>query len=114
MKLKIGGLFYEIESIYRGELCARVHDFYKSTFGGEVIPLNEHEGKLLHAELKLQEDVVLHLSDDYGKGTSNTGAQILLTFNNKETQQRIYDALSVKGDPHMPLNRIFLMRFTVK
>lgn len=33
-------------------------DFYKSTFGGEVIPLNEHEGKLLHAELKIQEDVV--------------------------------------------------------
>ncbi|MDT0694008.1 VOC family protein [Staphylococcus chromogenes] len=82
-------------------------DFYKSTFGGEVIPLNEHQGKLLHAELKIQEDVVLHLSDDYGKDTSNTGAQILLTFNNKETQQRIYDALNVKGNPHMPLNRTF-------
>ncbi|WP_419791296.1 VOC family protein [Staphylococcus chromogenes] len=82
-------------------------DFYKSTFGGEVIPLNEHQGKLLHAELKIQEDVVLHLSDDYGKDTSNTGAQILLTFNNKETQQRIYEALSVKGNQHMPLNRTF-------
>lgn len=82
-------------------------DFYKSTFGGEVIPLNEHQGKLLHGELKIQEDVVLHLSDDYGKDTSNTGVQILLTFNNKETQQRIYEALSVKGNPHMPLNRTF-------
>ena len=89
-------------------------DFYKSTFGGEVVPLNEHQGKLLHAELKIQEDVVLHLSDDYGKGTSNTGAQILLTFNNKETQQRIYDALSEKGDPPVSYTHLTLPTMPVR
>lgn len=82
-------------------------DFYQSIFGGKVIPLNEHQGKLLHAELKIQEDIVLHLSDNYGKSISNEGTQILLTFDNKETQQRIYNALSDKGNPHMPLNRTF-------
>ncbi|UEX90666.1 VOC family protein [Staphylococcus ratti] len=82
-------------------------DFYRETFGGEVIPLNEHQGKLLHAELKIQEDVVLHFSDSYGKPARNEGTQILLTFDNPETQQRIYDALSDQGNPHMPLNQTF-------
>lgn len=81
--------------------------FYHDTFGGEKIILNEHQGKVLHAELKIQEDVVIHLSDTYGKPVQNDGNQILLTFDHPGTQQRIFDALSVQGNPHMPLNKTF-------
>lgn len=81
--------------------------FYHHIFGGEMIPLNEHQGKLLHAELKIQADVVLHLSDTYGKANQNDGNQILLTFDHPETQRRIYDALSEQGNPHMSLNKTF-------
>ncbi|WP_341776117.1 hypothetical protein [Staphylococcus hyicus] len=57
--------------------------------------------------MKIQADVVLHLSDTYGKANQNDGNQILLTFDHPETQRRIYDALSEQGNPHMSLNKTF-------
>lgn len=34
--------------------------FYQKTFGGVLKRLNEHEGKLLHAELEMTTGVTLH------------------------------------------------------
>lgn len=41
-------------------------DFYKTAFSGEIKILNETNGRLLHAELHVSDDVVLHISSSYG------------------------------------------------
>ncbi|KAI7282712.1 hypothetical protein KC345_g3406 [Hortaea werneckii] len=42
-------------------------EYYQNVFGGEIKVLNEHNGKLLHAELHLGQTLI-HFSNDYGKG----------------------------------------------
>lgn len=73
--------------------------FYQKTFGGALKPLNENEGKLLHAELEITAGVTLHLSSNYGKPIDRQGDHLILTFDQLEEQQRIYEALSEAGDP---------------
>ncbi|HEC2158158.1 VOC family protein [Staphylococcus delphini] len=81
--------------------------FYQKTFGGVLKRLNEHEGKLLHAELEITTGVTLHLSSNYGKPIERQGYHLILTFDQLAEQQRIYEALSEAGDPHMPLQKTF-------
>ncbi|MCD8872499.1 VOC family protein [Staphylococcus gallinarum] len=82
-------------------------DFYKTAFSGEIKILNETNGRLLHAELHVSDDVVLHISSSYGRPTSNNNTNIILTFDRLEEQRQVYEALSVEGDPHMPLDKTF-------
>ncbi|EJE4551972.1 VOC family protein [Staphylococcus pseudintermedius] len=81
--------------------------FYQKTFGGALKPLNENEGKLLHAELEITAGVTLHLSSNYGKPIDRQGDHLILTFDQLEEQQRIYEALSEAGDPHMSHQKTF-------
>lgn len=41
-------------------------DYYQSLFGGDIHILNEHAGKLLHAELHLGSSLI-HFADTYGR-----------------------------------------------
>jgi PhnB protein len=70
--------------------------YYQSVFGGEIKVLNEHQGKLLHAELKLGESLI-HFSDDYGKGAKTDNVSILLTLDSEEQLRGIYDKLIADG-----------------
>ncbi|WP_340020620.1 glyoxalase/bleomycin resistance/extradiol dioxygenase family protein [Paenibacillus sp. FSL K6-1096] len=71
-------------------------DYYKSVFGGEIKVLNEHKGKLLHAELHLGPSI-LHFSDDYGKGRKTEQVSILLTLDHEDQLRRIYEQLAADG-----------------
>lgn len=71
-------------------------DYYKSVFGGEVKVLNEHKGKLLHAELHLG-GAVIHFSDDYGKGRKTEHVSILLTLDQEAELRSIYEQLAADG-----------------
>lgn len=82
-------------------------DFYKHAFGGEEKILNETNGHLLHVELHINESIVLHLSSTYGREWHNDNTNIILTFDDLEEQQKVYDALSKAGEPHMPLEKTF-------
>jgi PhnB protein len=72
--------------------------YYQSVFGGEIKALNEHKGKLLHAELHLGQSLI-HFSDDYGKGRKTDNVSILLTMDNEEEMRGIYDRLTADGGP---------------
>lgn len=37
----------------------------------------------------------------------NDNTNIILTFDDLETQKQVYDKLSEAGDPHMPLSKTF-------
>lgn len=82
-------------------------DFYNSVFGGEIIILNQQKNKILHAEVQIDESTVLHLSSNYGKPFSNENVNLILTFDDLEKEQRVYNDLSKNGDPHMPLAETF-------
>ncbi|GEP84933.1 DNA binding 3- demethylubiquinone-9 3-methyltransferase domain-containing protein [Staphylococcus piscifermentans] len=82
-------------------------DFYNSIFGGKIIILNQQKDKILHAEVQINESTVIHLSSSYGKPFSNDNVNLILTFDNLEEEQRVYDALSENGNPHMPLAKTF-------
>lgn len=73
-------------------------EYYKSVFGGEIKVLNEHKGKLLHAELQLG-DTLIHFSDDYGKGAKTTNVSVILTLDNEEQMRSIYEKLISDGGP---------------
>ncbi|PCF86111.1 VOC family protein [Staphylococcus intermedius] len=81
--------------------------FYENTFGGVRKVLNEHEGQWLHVELEISEGITLHLSSNYGKPIERAGYNLILTFDQQEAQQRVYEALSEEGNPHMPLQKTF-------
>ncbi|HJF67783.1 VOC family protein [Staphylococcus kloosii] len=82
-------------------------DYYQSAFGGEVKILNKAKDNILHAELHVSTAVILHLSSNYGKTYSNENTDIILTFDDLATQEQAYNALSVEGNPHMPLEKTF-------
>jgi len=82
-------------------------NFYKNAFGGEVNVLNEKNEQWLHAELHIGETIILHISSTYGREWHNDNTNIILTFDQLETQQSVYDALSEFGDPHMPIEKTF-------
>ncbi|WP_412521505.1 VOC family protein [Staphylococcus simulans] len=89
------------------ENVAQAAEFYQSVFGGEIKVLNQQKEQVLHAEVHVSESMVLHISSNYGKPFSNENVNLLLTFEDPSEQQRVYDALSVDGDPHMPITKTF-------
>ena len=70
--------------------------YYQSVFGGEIKILNEHKGKVLHAELVLGKTLI-HFSDDYGKGAKTENVSIIMQMESEEETQRIYDQLIADG-----------------
>ena len=89
------------------ENVAKAAEFYQSVFGGEIKVLNQQKEQVLHAEVHITDAIVLHLSSNYGKPFSNEDVNLLLTFEDSTEQQRVYDALRVGGDPHMPITKTF-------
>ncbi|MDW5471053.1 VOC family protein [Staphylococcus equorum] len=80
--------------------------FYENAFGEEEKILNETNGRL-HTEFHVNATVILHISSTYGKEWRNDNTNIILTFDDLEVQQQVYNALSKLGDPHMPLEKTF-------
>jgi len=71
-------------------------EYYQSVFGGEIKVLNEHKGKLLHAELHLGQTLI-HFSDDYGKGAKTENVSIILGLDSEEQLRAIYERLTSDG-----------------
>lgn len=70
--------------------------YYQSIFGGEIKILNEHKGKVLHAELVLGESLI-HFSDDYGRGAKTENISIIIQLDSEEEAQKIYNQLIADG-----------------
>ncbi|MBY0009067.1 VOC family protein [Paenibacillus typhae] len=71
-------------------------DYYQSVFGGEIKVLNEHNGKLLHAELHLGSSLI-HFSDDYGRGAKTANVSIIMALESEEELRAIYGRLVEDG-----------------
>ncbi|EKU47187.1 VOC family protein [Staphylococcus massiliensis] len=82
-------------------------ELYQEAFGGEVKILNKKKDDILHAELHVNQCVILHISSDYGQETTNDNSNIILTFDEVEAERKAYDTLAEEGNPHMPIERTF-------
>lgn len=71
-------------------------DYYQSVFGGEIKVLNEHNSKLLHAELHLGSSLI-HFSDDYGRGAKTANVSIIMALETEEELRAIYGRLVEDG-----------------
>lgn len=89
------------------ENAGQAAEFYQHVFGGETKILNQQKDTVLHAEVHVNEQMVLHISSNYGKPFSNESVNLILTFEDAAEQQRVYDALSENGDSHMPIAKTF-------
>ncbi|MNT10243.1 hypothetical protein D3C72_1450640 [compost metagenome] len=71
-------------------------EYYQSVFGGEIKVLNEHNGKLLHADLVLGSSLI-HFSDDYGRGAKTENVSIIMALESEEELRGIYGKLVEDG-----------------
>lgn len=99
------------------ENCKDVLEFYHSTFGGEIKNLQMadgkdmfkgHEGKIVHAELHINNNCVIYLNDDLGSNKQmGSNIQLVLEMDSKEEIERVYKALSEKGSVQYELQKTF-------
>lgn len=81
-------------------------DYYQSILGGETKILNEHQGKVLHAQLHLGNSLI-HFSDSYGRIPKGENVRIILLLESEEEIRRIYGALQADGDIVVELQDTF-------
>ncbi|GAA4712497.1 VOC family protein [Brevibacillus fulvus] len=90
-------------------IVANVKDslsYYHAVFGGEIKILQEHAGKILHAELHLG-DSILHFSDSYGREPEAKQAKIMLQCDSEQEIRSIYEALKKEGEVTVELQDTF-------
>lgn len=97
--------------------CQEALEYYKGIFGGEIQNTQKadpiemfkgHEGKLIHAELHINEDCVIYFVDIF-EAKLNIGNHIgiLLELESDEEISRIFASLSEEGTVKMKLQDTF-------
>lgn len=88
--------------------CREAAEDTQRIFGGEIKALNEHAGKLLHAELHFDGGSFIHFSDSYGKPfTKGENMKIIVQLDGEEEIRRIYEALLQGGQATVALQDTF-------
>jgi PhnB protein len=104
-----------IPSIYV-ENCKEALEFYKGVFGGELrnVQLADniemfkgHEGKIIHAELHVNEACVLYFVDLFDQKKDNSGIQLVVELNSEEEINKVYSELSKNGSIGFQLQKTF-------
>lgn len=81
-------------------------DFYQGIFGGEIKILNEHAGKVMHAELHLG-NTLIHFSDPFGRIPKGENVKIILQAESEDEMRRVYDSLKAVGEVTVELQDTF-------
>jgi PhnB protein len=104
-----------IPSIYV-ENCKEALEFYKGIFGGELKNVQSadniemfkgHEGKIIHAELHVNEACVLYFVDLFDEKKDNSGIQLVVEMDSEEEINKVYSELSKNGSVGYELQKTF-------
>jgi PhnB protein len=97
--------------------CQEALEYYKEILGGEVQKAQKadgiemfkgHEGKLIHAELHINEDCVIYFVDIFERNFNiGNNIGILLELESDEEISRIFTDLSKEGTVKMELQDTF-------
>ncbi|MDQ0193687.1 VOC family protein [Paenibacillus wynnii] len=71
-------------------------EYYQSVFGGEIKILNEHNGKLLNAELHIGQTLI-HFADPFGRTPKGENVRLIMQLDNEEETKKIYEQLIADG-----------------
>ncbi|MET3292020.1 UNVERIFIED_CONTAM: PhnB protein [Brevibacillus sp. OAP136] len=89
------------------EDCGAAVEHYQRILGGEIKVLNEHAGKIMHAELHIG-STLIHFSASYGKPfTSGDQVKIILLCETEEEARRVFEQLGANGQVTFPLQDTF-------
>jgi PhnB protein len=97
--------------------CKEALEFYKGIFGGEiknaqladdVEMFKGHEGKYIHAELHINHNCVLYLTDIFNPNhNSGNNFQIVIELDSEEEITHHFNELAKDGHVHFPLQDTF-------
>lgn len=91
-------------------------DFYQETFGGEIKnfqltdktnAFHHEEGKLLHAELHINDDCVIFINESFDDNIVESNVNIVITLDSEDEINSIYDKLIENGQPIFELQITF-------
>lgn len=92
------------------ENCKENLDYYKNIFGGElknIVPNNNAPGKLMHAELHINEQCVLFFGDSQKPLQSDSRVHIFLALETEDEIKKIYDGLKENANVIFELQKTF-------
>ncbi|MBB6216247.1 PhnB protein [Anaerosolibacter carboniphilus] len=96
--------------------CKEALAYYKEIFGGEIknVQLADgkemfkgFEGKIIHAELHINDDCVLYLVDIFDEKKENGNINLLLELESEEEINNLYQALTKDGAVKFELQKTF-------
>lgn len=97
--------------------CRDALGFYKEIFGGEVKNLQTGEGKemfkgfedkIVHSELWINNDCILHLNDVMGESSDfKSNINLMLQLDSMDEIKRIFDGLKKNGKVQFELQKTF-------
>ncbi|MDP4094269.1 MAG: VOC family protein [Bacillota bacterium] len=83
--------------------CKEAIEFYKDVFGGQIKNLQladgkemfkGHEGKIVHAELVINEDCIIYMNDSLGGISTAGNISLLLQLEGQDEINNLYSKLS--------------------
>ncbi|MBD0383797.1 VOC family protein [Paenibacillus sedimenti] len=87
--------------------CEEAIHYYRQIFGGDIKILNNHGGKILHAELHINGSMI-HFSDSYGQNyAAGQNTKIILQFESEEEIRNVFETLLADGDATIDLQDTF-------
>lgn len=103
-----------------GGQCEAAFKFYEQTLGGTVVALMPWEGssqeadvpaewghKIMHAELKLSDQLLMGSDGMPGQSETRQGCSVMLSVDNATEAERIFKALATNGTVQMPMDETF-------
>jgi len=98
--------------------CQDAIDFYRSALGAEVTALMHYkdgpdtppagmENKVMHANFRIGDSIVMASDDCAGKQTGFTGFSLTLAVADEAEAERVFAALAIGGEIRMPLAKTF-------
>lgn len=98
------------------ENCQGAVDFYQKVFGGEVqrLQLSDgvkgfegQEGKILHAEVHINENCIIYLADIFQETNKGEHISLVLEMESKEEINQVYSELIKDGSVQFELQQTF-------
>ncbi|MFZ5967538.1 MAG: VOC family protein [Bacillota bacterium] len=96
--------------------CKEALEYYQEVFSGEIKNVQMadgiemfkgHEGKIIHAELHINDNCILYLVDIFDEGENGSNIDLLLRLDSEEETNRLYEALSKDGSVKFELQKTF-------
>ena len=98
------------------ENCKEAIKYYQEVFGGQlknvqladnVEMFKGHEGKIIHAELHINDECQIYFADIFGEKKESGNIDLVLELDSEDEINRLYSILSQEGSIEFELQKTF-------